>query len=74
MTKQDCANVVSTMYRVGHQDSASVLTMSRERHQDSASAPTTRHPHPCPYRMEIWHLIIGGTPLPANQSVSEREV
>ena len=71
--QQDSANVVSTMNRVGHQDSASVLAMYRVGHQDSASAPTTRHPHPCPYRMEIWHPIIGGTPLPANQSVSERE-
>ena len=42
MTNQDSANVVSTMYRVGHQDSASVLAMYRVGHQDSASAPTPR--------------------------------
>ena len=51
MTNQDSANVVSTMYRVGHQDSASAPAMYRVGHQDSASAPTTHRPHPCPYTM-----------------------
>jgi hypothetical protein len=39
-----------------------VLDTRTAGHQDSASAPTP-HPHsPCPYRMEIWHQIVNGTP------------
>jgi len=78
MTNQDSANVVSTMNRVGLQDSAGTYPPCQRRSRvycfavrqvARRSAPTTRHPHPCPYRMEIWYRIGGGTPV----RVSERE-
>ena len=75
---QDSASAPTAQHREKTQDSASDVSRSQAKittkEPGQRKRPHHPSPPPCPYIVEMWHRIIGGTSLPANHGAFEREV